>query len=170
MALLSLLSLLLVPCFSFGQAGVINTTRFTVTGKALGYSGGGAALVAADAGAEVRLNDQFSARQDNIILSTAVNDANMATFSLGGPEWYPTIKALPAQFRLYAFGEAGIVASSLSTTPAYSVGGGMNYYPSSHPSVAVNLFEVRWLHGNVPVGIGKVAQNGVAFAVGVSFK
>ena len=163
------LSLLLISLLMAVPIWCQTSHSFTLDGKAMGYSGGGSALVAADAGAEIVLTPVLSARQDNIILSTQDSQSNLASFSVGGIEYKPSLKLLPKEYQFYALGEAGVVATGLATTPAYSVGGGLNYNPPSQPSLSVNLFEVRWLHGAVPVGNGKVNSNGVAFAIGVSF-
>ncbi len=153
------------------------STRFSLSGNALGYVGGGQSLIAADAVSAVQISPNLTIRNDNIVLSTANSNASVATFFLGGAQYdLPLGKILsktflnPDNYKFYVVGQAGYVNSPATGNLAESAGGGLNYFPPSHPSVGINLFEVRWLHGNVPVDNLHIVNNGLAVSVGLTFK
>lgn len=168
--------LLLSSAMSFGQNPA---NKFTLSGKALGYVAGGQALMAADAVAEVKISDTLEARTDNIILSTGTSNANIAAFDLAGLQYtlpasklFTAVKLDPAKYQAYAFGEGGSLTRAAGVTNGFSAGVGVNYQISN--SVTANLFEVRYLHGPVPIGVDPTGNttystNGVAFSIGLSF-
>lgn len=161
----------------FGQ----NATKFSISGRALGYAGGGAKLVAADAVSKINISPKFSIRTDSVILSAAASEASLASFNVAGVEVpIPASKLIDklgldsSKYELYAVGEAGAVTNAAGTSRAFSAGIGANYHPASTPKVEVNLFEVRWLHGAVPIGnlpdgSPRYVRDGVALSVGVTF-
>lgn len=178
-SLLVLTALLASPAFGQQVASgsvPFTKTSFSLTGKALGYMANGTGLVAADAVADFQITPNLFIQNDNIILSTQAS-ASIAAFSLGGVKYdLPLSNILkstalnPANFKFYALGQAGSVTSAVSTNLAASAGFGLDYYPPSTPSVSVNLFQVQYLRGPVPMSNGSVVQNGVAVSVGISFK
>lgn len=168
---------------AFSGLGVAQTgAKFSLSGKALGYVAGGSSLIAADAVSAVQISPRLTLRNDNIILSTAASNASIAQFFLGGAQYeLPLEKVMsktflkPDNYKFYVVGEAGYTNSPASGNLAESFGGGLNYFPSSAPSIGVNLFEVRWLHGKVPVqnsvaGGTQFVSNGIAVSVGLTFK
>jgi hypothetical protein len=161
--LISLFTILLMPLIGLAQT----SHSFSLQGSALGYSSGGASMIAADAGATIELTPSVSALQDNIILSTQVNNANIAVFSLGGVQYKLPFKK--GNFQPFVFGEAGEVTNAMATTAAYSAGGGLDYYPTATPSLSITIFKLFYLRGNVPIGNGKVTQNGLAYGVSLNF-
>lgn len=165
--------LVMVSGMGFAQT---STNKFTLSGKALGYVAGGTGLVAADAAAEIKFDAKapYAARTDNIILSTQSNTSNLAVFDLAGLEYtlpaskvFTALKLDPKKFSAYAFGEFGSDTTATGVAQAYSAGGGVNY--AVNDSVTANLFEVRYLHGPVPISPSQTVSNGVAVSVGFSF-
>ncbi|HLI02749.1 MAG TPA: hypothetical protein VFC10_07390 [Terriglobia bacterium] len=151
-------------------------TKFSISGKALGFSAGGTGVAAADAVSAVQISPNLTVRNDNIILSDP-SSPSIAAFELGGAQYDLPLSGVlkktfldPAKYKLYAVAEGGIVTSSLGQSPAASAGIGLNYYPQSAPAVVINLFEARWINGRVPVSAARTATNGIAVSIGLTFK
>lgn len=192
------LMILIMSCLpALGQSAVSSNSglqgvKFSISGEALGYVGGGQSLIAADAVDETRISPALSLRNDNIILSSASSHASIAVFALGGPMVYLPFQKImsktfldPNHYKFYAVGEGGIVTSGAGQSLAESLGGGLDYFPSGPSGLVVNLFDVRWLHGQVPIGDRTVsviqqagstgtpvaspifAGNGIAISVGI---
>ncbi|MDE1940886.1 MAG: hypothetical protein KGI66_02090 [Patescibacteria group bacterium] len=170
------LSFCLLPLSAFAQSS------FTVSGKALGYLSGGNALVAADAAVTKSfsfLPKGLVTRTDNIVLSASASNSSLAVFDMAGFQYklpadavLTKLKLDPTKFDVYATGAFGTDTVAAGVTKAYSGAFGVNYATSS--SVTLNLFEVRYLHGPVPIGNntdGSVhsVMNGVALSVGLTF-
>lgn len=155
-------------------------SKFQLSGKALGYVGGGTGLIAADAVSETKVSPQFSLRTDSIFISAAADQANLASFNLAGVSVPIPAEKLFKKFGLdatkysvYGLAEGGTVTSAAGTTRAFSAGAGVTRALSD--AVTLNVFEARWLNGPVPVGnlAGggvKYANNGFAISVGVTIK
>lgn len=171
------IALALLPALSFAQ-----TSSFTFSGKALGYLSGSNALVAADAAVTKSfsfLPKGLVTRTDNILLSADASNSSIASFNLAGFQYKLPIDAAltklkldPVKFDVYAVGEFGTDTVAAGVSKSYSAAFGANYATSD--SVTINLFEVRYLHGPVPVGNnadGSVQNvtNGVALSVGLTF-
>lgn len=160
---------------AFAQAP-FSKTAFSLSGKALGYMANGTGLMAADAVADFQITPNLSIQNDNIILSTQAQ-ASIAAFNLGGIKYtLPLSKVLkrtslnPDNFKFYALAQGGSVTSAVSTNLAASGGIGLDYYPPSTPSIAVNLFQIQYLRGPVPMSPGDTVGNGLAVSIGISFK
>lgn len=168
--------LIAAMCLLAMPAAAQTQTKFSISGKALGYSAGGTGLVAADAVSAVQISPNLTVRNDNIVLSDPAS-SSLAAFELGGAQYDLPLNSIlkktfldPVKYKFYAVGQAGLVTSSLGQSPSFSAGVGLNYFPQSAPSVVINLFEARILNGKVGIGPDRTVTNGVAFSVGLTFK
>lgn len=154
--------------------------RFSVSGKAFGYTGAGTSLVAADAVATVGVTPAFSLRSDNIMLSSAATTAtgaSIAEFFLDGIQYQLPFKLSGTSLSgvsFYTAAQLGVENSAVNNSYAGSVALGASYCPRTDSSVCVNLGEVRAMYGAVPVGvtpsgINRFAHWGIGYSVGLTF-
>lgn len=120
---------------------------FSLTAQAVALPGGGQTVAGTIVGFTKSLTNSVSLRNDDLL---APGSDFQGYF--GGAQWFPNVSKVLAKTKLtgltpYLTGSVGIDRIVPSSGPsqqhiAFLAGGGLNYTPSSGPTI--NLFEVRY--------------------------
>lgn len=197
--LLLVLLLLAAPAAAQCQTATTTTTptqanpfpeqKFTIQGKVAGLSVGGTQLIAADAVACIGISQSVQLREDNILISLPTTSTPTTTNASAGPlgsiflagvqpnlpNLFPKTSFLGGpNFQWYALGQMGVSRSGANQTIAESAGLGLNYRPSTSNPTSINIFELAWVHGSIPIGANadgtpKFGNNAIRVSVGIGF-
>lgn len=170
-----------------GPIPTIPEQKFTLSGKVGGFSLNGQTFLDTDAVVEVPVSPNFSLRQDSDMIflqgsaSSSSNSGPLATQIIGGPQYrfknpFPTTSVLGSpNIQLSAFAEMGISRSSSNQTLDERVGFDLNYQPSLTNPTTINLLEVYYNHGSVPVSVDPATNvttygsNAWGIRIGISY-
>ena len=130
-----------------------STLQVSVGASALGLSGNNNAEAGTDVLATAVIWKSLTLRSDNILVPAT--SAAIFTGSVQYPFSNLLAKTNFPELEPYLTCGAGVNRLSPAGAAAYTnlavlCGGGLNYTPTG--GVKVNLFEIRWLHSQVPVG------------------
>lgn len=156
--------------------------KFSLAGKVSGLSVSGERFVAADAEVRLALTPHWALRQDTLLVMTSDTDRQtgpVAQIYTAGLE-YTTPNPLArcscfladsSRWRWYITAQLGVSRTAANQVIAARVGGGLRYQATDR--TRLDVFELGWLHGAVPVATTpegvRYGSNGIFVSVGIHY-